>query len=153
MDDDGTGVPKSLGRQLNFTSGAANDVVARLLDPHGLSLAQWAVLVTLWRNGPLPLKDIAEMTGNAPPATSRIVERMVGRGLVHRTVSPGDRRSVTISLSEAGENLRRTARIWEEVNAILLGGMNGPEREALFATLAEVEQRARSWLAGDGTTP
>lgn len=143
-------VPSSLGRQLNFSTGAGNAVVARILAPHGLSLAQWAVLQCLWRNGSLKLSDIARLTGNDPPATSRLVDRMIAAELVGRTVDRTDRRAVTIALAPKGEALRHLEKVYEQVNEILMRDLSHDDREKLFSLLQRVEQSAREWIEKGG---
>ncbi|WP_424966075.1 MULTISPECIES: MarR family winged helix-turn-helix transcriptional regulator [unclassified Dinoroseobacter] len=138
--------PKSLGRALNFAAGAGNTVCTHLLAPHGLSLAQWAVLNCLWLNGPLGVKALAELTGNAPPATSRLVDRMITGGLLTRRQSTEDRRAVTVDVTERGEALRPTHEIYNSVNTVLLDGFTEAEAEALFDQLARIEANAAAWL-------
>ena len=142
--------PPSLGRQLNFTAGAGNAVVTRLLAPHGLSLAQWAVLQCLWRNGALKLSDIARLTGNDPPATSRLVDRMIKAQLVDRSVDSTDRRAVTVGLAPKGEALRHLQGVYEQVNEVLMTDLAPDERASLFALLQRVERSGRQWLADTG---
>lgn len=138
--------PRSLGRQLNFAAGASSAVCNHMLEPHGLSLAQWAVLSSLWRNGPLSLKDIAGLTGNSPPATSKIVDRMVTGGLLERQQDAEDRRAVTITLSTRGEELRPLSTFFETINQVLLEGFSEVEEQTLFDLLARAERNARTWL-------
>lgn len=137
--------PHSLGRQLNFAAGAGNAVVARILAPHGLTLAQWAVLQCLWRNGALKLMDIARLTGNEPPATSRLVDRMIAADLVVREADPADRRAVTIQLAPKGEALRHLQTVYVQVNDVLMRDLTPDEQAALFALLAKVEKAGRAW--------
>lgn len=141
-----TVVPRSIGRQLNFAAGAGSAVATRLLEPHGLSLAQWAVLSVLWRNGDLNVKDLALLTGNAPPATSRIVDRMIAAGLLQRTQDAQDRRAVTIALSDKGEGMRPLMTMFETVNEVTLNGLSKTEQQSLFDLLARVEANGRKWL-------
>jgi DNA-binding MarR family transcriptional regulator len=121
-------------------------VANRLLAPHGLGLAQWAVLVSIWRNGALSVKAIAEFTGNAPPAASRIVERMVQAGLLLRHPDPVDRRAVVVDLSDRGEALRPLHDLNLEVNRILLSDLSVDEAERLFDLLDRVQTSGRRWL-------
>lgn len=151
METKRTTAPHSIGRQLNFAAGAGTAVCNRILEPHGLSLSQWAVLSSLWRNGPLGIKDIAKLTGNAPPAVSRIVDRMIAAGLLERNPVKKDRRSVEIGLSANGEALRPLQHVFEEVNAVLLSDFTPDETAVLFALLARAEANGRRWLnSADG---
>lgn len=138
--------PKSLGRQLNFAASAGNAVCNQLLAPAGLTLAQWAILSCIWRNGPLGVKDMATLTGNAPSATSRIVERMVVADLLIRKQDMVDRRAVVIDVSKKGDALRKLQTIYEAVNSVLLSGLAPDEQEQLFDLLKRVEQNGRTWI-------
>lgn len=139
-------VPVSIGRQLNITASVGNAVCNQLLEPHDLTLAQWAVLSSLWQNGDMSLKDLAKLTGNAPPATSRIVERMVMGGLLLRTQNNKDRRAVSVSLSPKAEGFRYLHTIYEDVNAVLLADLTASEQAQLFKLLRKVEENARNWV-------
>ncbi len=145
--------PPSIGRQLVFAAATGKTVCSRLLEPHGLSLAQWATLSSIWRNGPMNVKALAEMTGNAPPAVSRLVDRMIVAGLLIRQTDPDDRRAVVIGLSEKAEALRPLQNIYQEVNAILLAGFSAQEQEALEGLLHRLDQTGRSWLRGTADRP
>ena len=144
--------PQSIGRSLVFASSTASAVASALLAPHGLTLAQWAVLVCLWRNGPLSVKQVAEFTGNVPPAASRIVDRRVQGGLVDRRPDPRDRRAVVVDLTERGQALRAVERIYEDVNEVLLRDVPEAEREALFGLLHRIQANGRGWLDTAGGT-
>jgi len=139
--------PKSIGRQLNFSAGAGNAVCNALLEPHGLTLAQWVVLQSLWINGALNIQDIAELTGNAAPATSRIVDRMVTAGLLAREHDEKDRRAVIVRLTEKSENMRGLSSVFEKVNGVLLESLTDDEIRQLFHLLKKAEDNARDWLA------
>jgi len=148
-------VPRSLGRSLNFAASTGSAVANALLAPHGLGLAQWAVLMTIWKNGPLTVKQIAELTGNAPPAASRIIDRMVQGGLLVREQGTHARRAVVVNASPKAEELRHLSSIHEEVNDALLGGLSEDEAARLFDLLGRVEAAGKAWLSmtrnGQGT--
>ena len=139
--------PKSIGRALSFAASAGSTVANELLAPHGLGLAQWAVLSLIWRNGPLGVKQIAELTGNAPPAASRIVERMVKNGLLVRQQDDHDRRAVVVNVTDHGESLRNLSGVFEGVNAALLADFSADETAQLFDLLDRVRTNAKVWLA------
>ena len=140
--------PRSLGRALNFTASTGSAVANVLLAPHDLSLAQWAVLMAIWRNGPLGVKQIAEVTGNAPPAVSRIVDRMVQRRFLIRQPDAQDRRAVVVDVSSTGDALRHLATVYEEVNEVLLSDLSKEEADQLFDLLDRVDSAGRAWLKG-----
>lgn len=143
-------VPASIGRQLVFAAATAKAVCSRLLEPHGLSLAQWAVLNSIWHNGPLGVTVLAGLTGNEPPAVSRLVDRMIAAGFLVRSPDHTDRRAVVIGLSEKGESLRPLQTVQQDVNAILLAEFSEDQRQTLVALLGKLERNGQSWLKQNG---
>lgn len=136
--------PRSLGRLLNFATGASNALCQNLLGRHGITLAQWVVLSGLWQKDGLTVRELAEYTGNDLPATSRILDRMEEKGLLDRVAHPDDRRAVLVRLSGTGEALRGLETFYETVNTHLLKDFDRTEAEQLFTLLARVEANARS---------
>jgi len=135
--------PLALGRHLNFAAGATKRLCQALLAPHDLSLSQWVILSPLWRGATPTITDLAAFSGNNTPATSRIVDRMVERGLLTRTADPEDRRTVRVGLTDKGQALSHLATFFEQVNANLTQGFTQAETETLFDLLARVENNAR----------
>lgn len=84
----------------NFTADA--------LAPHGLSIAMWRVLAALSANGEQRQVDIAGMTSIDVSTLSRLVTRLVRRGLVTRARSRSNSREVVVRLSRRGEALVAT---------------------------------------------
>ena len=145
--------PPSLGRLLNVTAGASNRLCQALLARHGLQLGQWVILSALWRRDGQLTSELAAYTGNALPATSRIIDRMVKADLVSRTTDPEDRRAARIRLTAKGRGLEPLAGFWLDVNARLLDGFSEAERRALFALLERVGENARAAATGARETP
>ncbi len=145
--DDRLPPPPSLGRLLNFTAGASNRLCQALLARHGLQLGHWVVLSALWRQDGLLVSELAGYTGNALPATSRIVDRMIKEGLVTRNPDPEDRRAIRIRLTAKGRSLEPLAGFWAEVNERLLAGFDEAETRTLFAFLERVHANARATAA------
>lgn len=142
--DDRLPPPPSLGRLLNFTAGASNRLCQALLARHDLQFGHWVILSALWRQDGLLMSELAGYTGNALPATSRIVDRMIREGLVTRNADPEDRRAVRIRLTAKGRALEPLAGFWAEVNDRLLAGFDETEIRTLFALLERVLENARA---------
>ena len=80
-----------------------------------LTPSQSEVLRILGDHGPLSLTGLGELlvceSGSNP---SRLVDRLVGAGLVQRVVAAEDRRQVTLSLTYAGREMEAAVRAVEE---------------------------------------
>jgi DNA-binding MarR family transcriptional regulator len=70
-----------------------------------LSIAMWRVLVALSNNGELRQIDLAEMTSIDVSTLSRLVTRLVSRGLVTRQRSKTNSREVVVQLSAKGRTV------------------------------------------------
>jgi DNA-binding MarR family transcriptional regulator len=83
-----------------------NRILAAQLRPLGVTPSQAEVLRVLAEHHPLTLLGLGQLlvceTGGSP---SRLVDRLVAAGLVHRHTDPADRRQVTLSLTTSGEQV------------------------------------------------
>lgn len=138
--------PRSIGRALNFTTGRMNALCQQLLDPHELSLPQWVILSCLWRDEELTVSALADLVGSGLPATSRIVDRMVDRGLVVRRKHEIDGRAVVVALTDKGEALRHLSGFHQQINATLFRGFSQEEQDLSFSLLARMLDNAKAAL-------
>lgn len=106
-----------------------------------VTLAQYRVLIELAARGPQRLADLATALGVERSTATRMCDRLVRKGLVHRRRTNQDRRGVRVSLTTAGGELvaevsrRRRAEIATIVERI----PNAHRRPALNALLAFAE--------------
>jgi DNA-binding MarR family transcriptional regulator len=86
---------------------------AELQEGHGLSMADYDVLVRLARSPDraLRMSDLAERVMLSPSGLTRLVDRLVARGLVHRRPDPEDGRAALASVSDEGLRVIRRAAI------------------------------------------
>ena len=72
-----------------------------------ISMKEYDVLYTLSKcAGPIRLTDLNQHVLLSQPALSRMIDRLAGRGLVHRTVDGRDHRGVRLSLTEEGRAMQ-----------------------------------------------
>ncbi|MGV9268032.1 MarR family winged helix-turn-helix transcriptional regulator [Kitasatospora sp. NPDC003701] len=94
---------------LNAASRAFGGVYRVLLKDLGLTYPQYLVMLVLWEHGELPVKRIGEHLRLDSGTLSPLLKRLEAAGLVRRERSPEDERSVTVSLTDAGRDLRDRA--------------------------------------------
>jgi len=70
-----------------------------------VTLPQYRALVVLASRGPQLVGQLAEALAVHPSTATRLCDRLVAKKLVGRTVSPGNRRETSISLSRAGQTI------------------------------------------------
>ena len=102
----------------------------------GISVPQFRVLTFLERRPGGSLSDAAERVGLSLPAMSRLVEGLVERQLITREESPADRRRVSLRITNAGQDLVRTAREGALARlADVLGTLSVRERSQIIESM------------------
>ena len=105
--------PLDLESQVCFAlSAAARAMVAiyrPLLEPLRLTHPQYLVMLALWQHGDLSLTEIAALVHLDPATVTPLVRRLEALGYVHKARSDRDARVVTISLTDAGRQIRAVA--------------------------------------------
>ena len=75
--------------------------------PLGITAAQADAITVIGQAGPLSLRDLGELLIAESGHPSRLVDRLVGAGLVAREPSGDDRRRVVLSLTPRGRRLEK----------------------------------------------
>jgi DNA-binding MarR family transcriptional regulator len=108
-----------------------------------VSMREYDVLYTLSKSRePLRIGDLHRHVLLSQPALSRMVDRLVERGLVRRHPDPGDGRAVRLALTEAGRasqrrvGLRHGLTVARTLNASI-GAEELRQLEAICRKLAE----------------
>lgn len=132
-----------------------SDLLRReLTDPlaeHDLTWQQYNVLSILREGGHkgLPVLDIADRMIEDSPNVTRLVDRLVAKGLVAKTRSAADRRVVYASLTDVGERLLDQLRgPMLSLRRDLCGGLSNSEMDLLSRLLEKTRSRIYR-LGGD----
>ncbi|MGW1463321.1 MarR family winged helix-turn-helix transcriptional regulator [Streptomyces sp. NPDC002308] len=114
-------LPEDLGlvdglAQLSFAVQAALGKVAAA---HGLSIVQLRMFGVLRDREP-GMQELARFLGLDKSSATGLVDRAERRGLVRRSPSPHDRRSVQVALTEQGHQLAHQATVeaGQHINAL-----------------------------------
>ena len=107
-------LPLLLGNQLCFavysTAHAFNRFYKPMLDRLGLTYPQYLVMLVLWEQDGLPVKEIGERLFLDSGTLTPLLKRLEAAGLVKRTRSSEDERQVIVALTAQGEALKEKAR-------------------------------------------
>ena len=108
-----TANPLALEEQVCFAlSVAARSVVAvyrPLLEPMGLTHPQYLVMLALWQYAPLSVRRLSQLLQLDPGTLSPLLKRLEAIGYLKRERNPEDERSLAITLTAAGRELREKA--------------------------------------------
>ena len=81
----------------------------------GVTMAQCHALAEIGRAGNISLNELGQLLNLESSSMSRTVNNLVNNGMVKRDIDPLDRRYVTITLTESGNELFRS--IEEKMNS------------------------------------
>jgi len=119
--------------------------LAKVVEPHGLTLQQYNVLRILRGAGEagLPTLEIAERMIERAPGITRLLDRLEAKRLVRRERCPTDRRQVLAQISRPGlELLERLEEPIRAADDALLGRFPRRKLELLIALLDDVRSAA-----------
>lgn len=114
------------------------------LAPLGLTPGQGRALSMLERaGGPLRMAELAEVLRVVPRSATGVVEGLEELGLVRRETDPADRRSVLVSLTDAGRGtLDELAEARRQTAEDLFGALEPADQRRLLALLARLDDPA-----------
>lgn len=97
--------PKKALINIIYTANYINDEIASILKPFDISIQQFNVLRILkGQNGkPANLSTIQERMVSKMSNTTRLVDKLIGKNLVKRTICEYNRRKVEIIITEHGK--------------------------------------------------
>lgn len=123
---------------------AANDAI--FLRETGLRIRELRVLRLIDDTPGTTFADIARDTGLERSLTSRILQSLLGAGLIVRENAPEDARVFRLFTTDKGREVRQIARrLSDRLEIILTEPLSGEELQALNDTLA----RLRAWVTSD----
>lgn len=111
--------------RLSRLSNTAGSAVVRLCEGrYGITRREWRIILQLAESGGLQSSELAEQVQLDRARTSRTVSSLVAKRLVQRTVRSGDRRRVSLALTDEGRALHaslfpQVARINLEMLSVL----------------------------------
>jgi len=128
MDDDSL----KLKNQLCFPMYAAAKEIVRkytpLLEPLGLTYTQYIAMMVFWEEKSINVKTLGERLFLDSGTLTPMLKKMEVQGLVQRQRSTSDQRSVIVSITEKGEQLKeRAIEIPKQITQLL----NLKEEEAI----------------------
>lgn len=136
--------PLALSNQLCFAfysvSHAFSRAYRQFLDPLGLTYPQYVVLLVLWEQDELTVKEIGDRLFLDSGTLTPLLKRLESAGHIRRARDRKDERQVRISLTESGRALRKKAEeIPKEVGCVL--GLPVDELRALTEQVAKLRSR------------
>ena len=129
-----------IGFWMRLVSNSVSHTFARQLESSGVTVAEWVVMREMYGGDETTAPSaVAELTGLTRGAVSKLIDRLLRKGLVTRTEATADRRYQDIRLTTAAINLvPKLARLADENDRTFFGVLSKSERDALTATLKKM---------------
>jgi DNA-binding MarR family transcriptional regulator len=122
---------------------AGNDAI--FLRELGYSIREIRVLRIVDDNPGVTFVEVWDKSGLERSLTSRILQKLIGDGLLLRTSSGTDARKYHLSTSEAGRALRQRGRVVSDaLEGLLLARFSPEDRARLFEQIDRLGQWVRS---------
>ena len=120
---------------------------------HDLTAAQWYPLWKLQRDGPSAARELARDMEMDAGAMTRLIDRLVAKGLIERNRSRTDRRVILLSMTPAGRAVAAAVPgVLAKVNNAYLRGFDRDEWDVLKGLLQRMLVNGQS-LSPPGAPP
>lgn len=126
-------------------------IFERLLLENGIEISggQGRILFILWRTDGLTISEISEKTSLAKNTVSVVVNGMVNKGIVERTINPHNRRQAIVTLTEYARSLReKYEMVSQRMNLLFYQGFSEEEQKVFESYLARILEMLKFTAAG-----
>lgn len=127
--------------------GARDRELAQGLKDFGLRVPEWRALAALHARQRCTMSELADLATIDRTTLTRTVDRMQEAGWLARLADAEDMRVTRLALTASGKKLFE--RIWpavEELNAIALAGISGPEIDSLKRILGRMRANLEDYV-------
>jgi len=116
----------------------------------GVNVAVWRILAVLWEHGELSPRELADLTSIEVSTLSRISKSVLRDGLIRRTRTEQDQRTVRVTLTEKGRSLTRaiipSALDWQ---AVIVGNLPAQDIKNLTRILHVIVENLSAFATAD----
>ena len=145
---------ESVGYLMKRVVGSIVCQVDRRLEAHGLTSAQWGPLLTLQKEGAMPVAELARRMFIDAGAMTRMIDRLEKKQLCKRVRSSGDRRVVQVELTSDGEAaITAVPAVLADVLNAHLAGFSKTEWQAFQGYLQRMVETGEALRAADLNPP
>jgi DNA-binding MarR family transcriptional regulator len=134
-----------LGYHLRIVSNAVSHSFARKLAASEVTVAEWVILREMYSKGDKTSPSrVADLTGLTRGAVSKLIDRLLRKGLVTRTESSGDRRFQEIKLTTTAIKIvPELAKLADENDETFFSILSKSEHKDLVTTLKKLAELHR----------
>ena len=131
-----------LGYWLRLVSNHVSHAFAMKVEAEGVTVAEWVVLRELFGVKQVNPSQLADALGMTRGTISKLVDRLVTKRLITRSVSRDDARFQSVALTARGRKLvPLLARLADQNDQSFFGHLSADARAELFITLQSLARR------------
>ena len=128
-----------IGYWLRCLSNFVHHSFTQRLEKYDISVEQWVVLRTLFDREGTSLQEAAQLIGVDNSSLSRMIERLVKKGLLVRVMHSKDRRTIVLSLSSKAKELVPLLAQQADINDVeFFKVIASPQRDLLVDLIKEI---------------
>lgn len=129
-----------IGYWMRVVSNNVSHSFARKLESSNITVAEWVILREMYRdNDTTSPSHVAELTGLSRGAISKLIERLLRKGLVTRTEAIGDRRFQNITLTaQAISLIPELVALADKNDEKFFSALTDTERQMLLTVLKKL---------------
>ena len=128
-----------IGFWLRFVSNHVSHGFARKLENTGVTVAEWVILRELFDAGETAPSRLAASTGLTRGAVSKLIDRLLAKGLVSRKEAGADRRFQEVNLTAAGRAVvPNLAALADSNDEEFFSHLSKKDREVIVAILRKL---------------
>lgn len=116
-------------------------IFEKLLTENGIEISsgQGRILFVLWKEDHLTVSEISRQTSLAKNTVSIVIDGMVQKGLLERTINPKNRRQTIISLTEQAKSMReKYEAVSEQMGVLFYQGFSEKELKEFEGYLVRI---------------
>lgn len=137
--------------QITDVARAMRTYIDQCARQHGMTRAQWGVLMRLERQEGMMQAEMAEALEIQPISLARLIDRLCDQKLVQRRPHPSDRRANRLYLTARGRTtLARLVPLGRAISSEVLASFNEAETEAFLEKLLRIKNNIRKTTASNG---
>ncbi len=129
-----------IGFWMRLVSNSVSHAFAKKVEATGVTIAEWVILSEMYAGDDTTSPgSVADLTGLSKGAVSKLISRLLEKGLVTRKEAHNDRRYQDIKLTQAGLKLvPRLAKLADENDEEFFSVLSKSDRKVLTDTLKQL---------------
>ncbi|WP_427874338.1 bifunctional helix-turn-helix transcriptional regulator/GNAT family N-acetyltransferase [Flavobacterium sp. MMS24-S5] len=131
----------ALGSRLRLMTAVVTDDAAKIYELYGVEFVpKWfPVFYTLAEEREITITEIANEIGHSQPSVSKIIQEMIGAGLIEESAKTEDKRKNNVVLTEKGILISKKIKQQLEDIDVAIEGIIAESKHNLWAALEEWE--------------